>query len=611
MKTIVFLLSMSCFIATQAQISYRESAILKSAKAENNNEKVPFLRVVHSNEESTHGEKLNTIKSEIDKERRKRTGFNGTRFKATGTTDPTVNTGFEGHFQVGVPNDNDIAISNDGMIINVSNSVIIVYDTLGNKISSKSLTYFASGSLTINRPFDPHALYDPEEDRFVVVFLDGSSSGYTNMILAFSQTNDPSGDWNFYELPGNVHGDKTWSDYPFPGLTKDELIIPVLLWKDGESGWDSEATNELIWQVDKHKGYAGDTLEYKYYDSIVINGRQVWNTRPVMGGSGLYGPNMYLLANRAVDQNNDSIFLFEITNTLASGQAQFDVHVLTSPVPYGIPPSAYQPDSVNVLRTNYADIHSAFFENNRIHWVSNTIDPNYFSPGIYHGQIEDPGGQRVVSANIYATDTLDLNYPSIAYIGNSAWDNSAMINCLHSSSTTYPGTSVFLTDGEGNYSNLIRVKNGIGTVNSMNDTIERWGDYTGIQRVYDEPGACWLLGSFARNAPVRPGNWTAKVKNVGPDISVNSIAISKGFSMYPNPVSDEVKLEIDLLKSERIQISLTAISGQVMWTEQKDCALGEQSLVFDLTSLDAGTYIVQILSESGETYFNQKLMVTK
>ena len=604
MKKTFTILGLICAVFTFAQVDYRESAVMRLAPSHSNGQAAQQVLSIQTKPQSAHGLLLDSLKTVLDIQRRETTGFSQ---KTTSFT-PSVGNGFNTHIQIGVPNDNNVAISDSGMIVSVSNSSISVFDEQGNIKMAKSLAFFASGSITVGFPFDPHVLYDPAEDRFVVLFLDGSSSNNTKMVVAFSQTNDPTGAWNFYALPGNVHGDNTWSDYPFPALSNDELFISVLLWKNGESGWDSEATNELIWQIDKHKGYAGDSLVYKYYDSLTVNGRQVWNTRPIQGGSGLYGPHMYLLGNRAIDVQNDSIFLFTITNTMASGQAQLTTTILTAPDAYGIPPSAFQPDTQNVLRTNYADIHAGFLENDILHFVGNTIDTLYNSPGIYYGQISDPGGQPNLTTQIISTDTLDLNYPWIAYTGNSHFDASAMIMCLHSSPTTYPGTSVIYSDGKGGLSNLVRVKGGEGIINSMGSNIERWGDYTGMQRKYNAPGTVWLMGSYGKGDGIRPDNWVAEITNTDPALGGEEIQIEQSFQAYPNPVKGILQLKFDLLLEEEVAFKVMDVKGTVVWSASHTLQ-GPNKILVDLSGFPNGVYVVEAQGQNGGLDFREKVIV--
>ena len=167
---------------------------------------------------------------------------------------PLLQRNFQGNSYDGsTPNDNDLAISNDGKLVSVINSSIYIYDV----DADSELVHFNLGDFadTLKLPqhkFDPKVIYDPKYDRFVIVFLNGSLDSTSKIILAFSKTNDPSGDWHLYALPGNPVNNDTWSDFPVVGMSEEELFIGINTFKNGSennSGFE-EAT---FWQIEKKR----------------------------------------------------------------------------------------------------------------------------------------------------------------------------------------------------------------------------------------------------------------------------------------------------------------------------------------------------------------------
>jgi hypothetical protein len=102
--------------------------------------------------------------------------------------------------------------------------------------------------------------------------LFGSSVSYESEILVgFSQTNDPAGNWNVYTLNGNSFNDSTWSDYPIISLSDKDLFMTFNQVKDNVS-WTVGFRQSVIWQINKQDGYAGTPLQYNLWDSIQYNG---------------------------------------------------------------------------------------------------------------------------------------------------------------------------------------------------------------------------------------------------------------------------------------------------------------------------------------------------
>ncbi len=95
------------------------------------------------------------------------------------STPPIAGRMLEGNQAGGsTPNDNTLAISNGGMLISAINSSLFFYDIPNDTLLSfVSLTQFsvAGGMTATNSKYDPKALYDPEADRFIVTYLNGSS----------------------------------------------------------------------------------------------------------------------------------------------------------------------------------------------------------------------------------------------------------------------------------------------------------------------------------------------------------------------------------------------------------------------------------------------------
>ena len=84
--------------------------------------------------------------------------------------------------------------------------------------------------------YDPKVIYDPMEDRFVLIFLLGNAPPSTYIVTCFPETSDPTGDWNVYFLDGDPFSTGHWSDYPAIALSEEELFITINLLVPGDPG---------------------------------------------------------------------------------------------------------------------------------------------------------------------------------------------------------------------------------------------------------------------------------------------------------------------------------------------------------------------------------------
>src|SRR5262249_23095061 len=154
-----------------------------------------------------------------------------------------------------VPNDNDLAVSNSGVVCSVTN-ITIWSKHLDSTLIHAGYLHNITSSLGLQQEeFDPKIIYDPQSDRFICIMLNGFTDSTSNVLVGFSQTNSSYGAWNFYVLPGNPLGDTSWTDFPMASITNQELFITVnLLYND--SSWQAGFRQTIVWQIKKSEGYS-------------------------------------------------------------------------------------------------------------------------------------------------------------------------------------------------------------------------------------------------------------------------------------------------------------------------------------------------------------------
>jgi len=401
-------------------------------------------------------------------------------------------------------------------------------------------------------------------------------------------------------LPGDYLKDTTWSDYPIVSITNSDLFMSFNQLRDGED-WKTGFRYSIIWQINKAKGYAGDSLEFNYWSKPSHNGKPIWNISTVMEGSDFTSNESYFLSVRPSDLNNDTVFLHTITNSQASGVAQFSTKVLKTNTPYGVAPNAIQPDGQQ-LATNDARVLHAIIHNNRIYYVQNCIVQGANTAGVYLGRIDNPASATpAVSGSVIGYDTIDLGYPSIAHIGKGSADYRSFLTCSFVTHNQFPGTAAFYIDNDGDVSDMLIVRKGDNNLDILGDTIERWGDYTGIQRRYNEDFTAWLSGSYARSNEFY-GSWVAKITTED-SLLISSVKDDEpdnfASSLYPNPTSDRFQLEFESEKGNHTSIQLFDMQGKLVTILIEDrLKPGTNRFSFSTKQLTKGLYLLRI-TENG------------
>jgi len=514
------------------------------------------------------------------------------------------------------PNDNDAAISDSGIVISVVNTNIYVKNTITNIATPyKSLAAFTTPINNKHQEFDPKVMYDPESDRFVLVCLVGFVDTTSKVIIGFSQTNDPAGNWNLYQLPGNPMNNNLWTDYPMISMTKKELFLSVNLLVNNQP-WQTGFVETIVWQLQKEKGYAGLPLGSLMHYNIKFNGKFLRNLCPVKGGSQLYSPNMYFLSNRNLASQNDSTFLVNITDTIGAPTQTVTVKALVSNQPYYFPPPGRQTVISDSLATNDCRNLGAFYENNRIQYVHNTANPSNSLVSVYYGVISSPGSVTPgITGYIIPNDTVDFAYPNISYAGNSPTDNSAIINFDHSSNKLFAGVSAIRTDAAGDLSPVLRIQNGLNYVNLLGSSLERWGDYSGSQRKYNNPGEVWISGYYGYfyngSYPKAHGAWIAQIVTDGILTGVKNPVKedNPSVSVFPNPAKDVFSVELNLEEPEYLTFQLFDQQGKLIDLLLRDWVKVKQNVFsFSTKDLGKGIYFLKI-SGNYNTNISKKVIV--
>lgn len=528
------------------------------------------------------------------------------------TVDPLISSmlQFNANLPNGTPNDNSCAISDSGYIVSVVNTNMIVYNDTGKQLLYRNLGSFAS-SLTLSGSIsDPRVIFDPLAKKFIMVFFSGNNSSNSTIVVAFSKTSNPLSPWNFYAINGNPKNDTTWSDYPIISITKDDFFVTFNHLKDNES-WKAGFRYAAIWQIDKERGYNGDSLKYNFWSNIKHNGNAIWSVCPVMK-SGVPADNKsYFLSVRPSALSNDTVFLHTISNSYKSGNAVFSTQVLKTNVNYGLAPDAIQKD-LQRLATNDARVLHAIELNDKIFYVQNCIRPASMNAGIYLGSIDKISSTPIVSGKIIGYDSMELGYPAIVQIGKFPQDEKCLIYVNFVKKNGFAGAMALYKDKQNNISAPLILKEGEGNVNRLLDSVERWGDYSGIQQYYQDPTAVLVAGYYGR-INGQHGTLVAKVVLLDSNLtSAMNVVPTQSADIFPNPTVESFHIHFDLTQSEKISAELFNLAGERMQLLLEDFYNpGKYQFQFNLSPLAIGTYVLKLSFHQSKQTITKQVIKTE
>ncbi|MCD4745356.1 MAG: hypothetical protein K8R58_03570 [Bacteroidales bacterium] len=408
---------------------------------------------------------------------------------------PVIGRNFPGNIFHGyLPPDNSMAISKSGYIISVINSSIFYYDMNGNVLYGDLFSNFFDGLGLYATIYDPRVIYDPVNDRFILVVLHGTSSESSKVLFAFSQSENPNDGWWVYDITGNPFSDGSWFDYPNIGISNEDLFITGNLFFDNMS-----FNQSIIFQISKDEGYNGGELSLIYWTGFGNDPYDAFTIVPVnYNPHGGFYNGIYLVSNNPSGSNK--IRLYDITDNI-SGDPVCNLYALDIDQ-YSLGGNAYQQNTNILLNTGDNRIQNGFYMGDEIHFVFHSESFNGYN-GINYNRIDLNNSN--ISSTMFGFDGVDFCYPFVCSFSNSADDHKVLIAYCYTSPINYPGVLVSGVDNQMNWTDAAIVAQGQNYV-EVGETqgVTRWGDYACIVRKYDEQNPkAWLSGGFGNTQEIQ------------------------------------------------------------------------------------------------------------
>ncbi len=519
----------------------------------------------------------------------------------TSRVTPVIDASFEANASVDeTPSSNSIAVSNEGIIISANNDGVIYFTETGSRLYEAKWDVFFDDNQLTSSFFSPRVIYDPVEERFILVILHGKTSATSRVILSFSKTKNPQDGWNVYKLSGNPMGDGSWFDFPSIGISTNEVYV---------SGNLIEGTTfkkAIVYQISKTDGYAAAVLDFQFWTDF-FNG-PVSITPASYGHDGDYGPGIYLVSSAAA--GDDAYWFWEITADIG-GNPEMTGYIIPSET-YGPPADASQAGNSDKLETGDSRTTNAFYLDGIIHFVMN-IDVGGGFSGISYNRLSVPQ-QNVTTTRFGEPGNADLAHAGVASFATSASDRSVMISFLRSGAAIFPEFRVVNVDQGMTFSSSALVKGGETYVDRLAG-LERWGEYTGIARRHNSPDPrTWSAGSVGSNVAGQIDHtyktWIGEVTN-GQNVSTTDIQNSIAFGVTPNPVQDFIEINFTITKASPLTIALYDSRGNLVKTlYQETPFIGSHKLSFEIGDLPLGAYVVSV-SSMGSVLGSEKIVVVE
>ena len=121
-----------------------------------------------------------------------------------------------------------------------------------------------------------------------------------------------------------------------------------------------------------------------------------------------------------------------------------------------------------------------------------------------------------------------------------------------------------------------------------------WGTYKVGIEITGLPQVFYLVTLSPDNPTV--ANITFDVNNdeITVTETLDIILTESGFEIMPNPVSDNLNIQLDLREANNLQIQLMHVSGQVLRQESLNLGIGQQNIEWNVANLPSGIYFINL-----------------
>jgi len=440
--------------------------------------------------------------------------------------------------------------------------------------------------------FDPRAVYDPYANRWIMVSCDDAQASTSALLLAVSQSGDPTGTWNGYRFDVDASNTR-WADYPSVGFNAKWVVVQFNLFTFAGSFVRSE-----IYVFDRIALYAGTISARGFSDTLGFT--QVPALTYDMTQNDLYLLEAYI-------PSLPQLQLRKISGALGSEAITTVGFPLAGSWNFQPPTADHAPQlgATEKIATNDARIQNLVFRNGTL-WASHTVffttpdrasvqwwqlDPA--NAGVLqNGLVDDSNGD-----NFYAFPSIAVNKFGDAFLGFSCFAATRFASACYAfrRSTDAPGTFqdvATLKQGEAKY-----YKTYSGTEN-------RWGDYSATQVDPFNDVGFWTIQEYAMTPTLTPedrwGTWWGHLE-LPPDITIGDVSLAEGNSGTTNA---RFTISLSFPSTQTVEVDWIAANGTATLADNDfQAASGRASFAPGVTSLLVDVPIVGDLKlEPNETF---------
>ncbi len=393
------------------------------------------------------------------------------------------------------PPDAGLAVGPNSILVAL-NEALGIYSkpTTTNPFALNTLVMFSSKDLfnTTDSVFDPRALYDAYNKRFVLLAVSQNGANKTSYYqLAVSDTSDPPTVWTTFSIPAvtGSDGSAAWADFPGLGMDANYIYITSNQFTFSNNTFQYAR----ILAIPKKSVYCTSgtctATSTSYPDLLNPDGSTAFTVQPANQPFATSSSTTPMYFVNALWSTGSQLVVRSIDSSgKLSGSASVDV------APYTLPADAPQPGHrARKIDTGDDRLLGATMDANGVIYTANTTGATNAAPNPYANAqwyAITPGSSD--GSPTYGATTKAITSPTVAYYYPAvAATSSGAVGVEVSGSGSAQTASAFYIDSTGNATSYAGGVSGY-TLSS------RWGDYGAAAPDPSNTGKVWVLGEYAK-----------------------------------------------------------------------------------------------------------------
>jgi len=404
------------------------------------------------------------------------------------------------------PPDTNGAVGRDKLMVTLNNNYVIQRKSDGAALSTVSIAAFWART-GAHDPFDPHVLYDPYSNRWIVTAADDPLLGTSAILYGVSDTADPQGTWHTYAIDADAT-DATWADYPTVGFSRSRVAIGVNMFRTGTLNY-VRGRLILLDYASLRAGGDGHPVDVSVPSGFAL--------QPVATESPTE-KTLYVVEHFESTAGTYRFWSIDgSTLTLVGGKTKTNpLGPWTSPGPGNALPQEYGPG----VDAGDSRIGNAVFRDGHVYYAQTIGMPPLSSPGfvlhtavqwveldtngdfVQGGRIDEPIANPWNGGHSYAFASIAVNSRHDVLVGFSEFQAGDFVDAGYAfrAGTDPPNTlraPITLKQGQGPY------------VKRRETGRNRWGDYSSSSVDPSDDLSLWTLQEYAR-VPVGKGEQSGR-----------------------------------------------------------------------------------------------------